>query len=139
MRKTAIVPAIALAAMPLLAEIHTLTLSQAVERARAQNPDVLLAKLDASKAAEAVRLEHDPFTPKAFVGSNVGYTYGMPMSIDGAAPSVVQARGVMTVFDKPQKLREAQAKEQARGAGISVESRQQEAVLRVKSRTCISF
>jgi outer membrane protein TolC len=112
------------------AETHTLTLQQALERARAQNAEVLLARFDARKAAEAVRLQQDPFYPKVFAGTGIAYTSGFPMSIEGSAPSIVQARAVASLYDKPQKLRVAESREQARGAGIAVESRQQEAVLR---------
>ena len=45
------------------AEIHTLSLREAVDRALHQNPDIALARLDEQKAAQAARLAKAPFTP----------------------------------------------------------------------------
>jgi outer membrane protein len=114
----------------LFAETHTLTLAQAMQRAREQNPDVLLARLDQRKAADAVRIQQDPFHPKVFAGSGLAYTSGFPMSIEGSAPSVVQARAVASVYDRSQRFKIAEAKENVRGAGISVEARAEEVVVR---------
>ena len=38
------------------AETHTLTMKQAVTRALAQNPEVVMARLDEARAALAIRL-----------------------------------------------------------------------------------
>jgi outer membrane protein TolC len=109
----------------LIAETHTLTLAQAIERARAENPDVLMARLEVRKSDAGVRIQQDAFHPKVFAGSGLAYTSGFPMSIEGSAPSVVQARAVSSVYDRAQRFRIAEAKENARGAAINVEGRQQ--------------
>ncbi len=67
-----------------------------------QNPDVIVARLDAQKARAQVTIAHDPFTPKLFAGSGAAWTYGFPSSIDGNAPSIMQAKTVMSIFDRPQ-------------------------------------
>jgi len=114
----------------LFAETHTLTLEQAIARARSQNPDVLLARLDARKAAEAIRIQQDAFHPKVFAGSGLAYTSGFPMSIEGSAPSIVQARAVASVYDRAQKFKIAETRENARGALINVVGRADDAVMR---------
>ena len=81
-----LLPALLLFAAALTAETHTLTLTQALQRAREQNPDVLLARLDQRKASDAVRIQQDPFHPKVFAGSGLAYTSGFPMSRLGSAP-----------------------------------------------------
>jgi outer membrane protein TolC len=113
------------------AEVRTMTLQQAIAMALLQNPDVLLAKLDEQKAREQVTIVHDPFAPKIFAGSGAAYTYGYPSTIDGAAPSIVQARASMSLFNRPQHYLEAQAKESARGSQIDTARRQEEVVYRV--------
>ncbi len=113
------------------AEVHTMTLRQAVETAIAQNPDVLLARLDQQKARHQTTIARDPFVPKLFLGSGAAYTSGFPTSIDGSAPSILQARAVMAIFNRPQSYMAAQANEGVRGAGFDVTRKQEEAVYRV--------
>jgi outer membrane protein TolC len=112
------------------AEVHTMTLRQAVQRALLQSPDIALARLDALKAREAVRVQKDPFSPHVYFGSGLAYTNGFPMSIDGAAPSVVQARASQFLFNRQQSYLVAKSKEEARGAEISASSKKDEVVFR---------
>ena len=53
------------AAALMRAEIHTMTLRQAVETAIRQNPEIALARLDEEKARQAIRVARDPFVPRA--------------------------------------------------------------------------
>jgi outer membrane protein len=112
---------------------HTLTLRQAVDLATRQNPDVALARLDEAKARNAVRVARDPFFPSVTVGSGLAYSNGFPMSIEGSAPSVVQAVAQQYLFNRPQSYQVAQAKEDARGAAIAVIDRRDEVAFRTVS------
>jgi outer membrane protein TolC len=120
-----------LSAISLAAETRTLTLKQAVDLALEQNPDLVLARLDEVKANQAVRAARDPFIPKVYVGSGLAYTYGFPMSIDGSAPSIVQARAVASIYDKSKSLKLAEERENARTAKIVSEGRREEVAERV--------
>jgi len=115
------------------AEVHTMTLRQAVETALKQNPDIALARLEAQRALESVRVARAPFTPRITVGSGLAYSNGFPMSIEGSAPSVVQAAATQFLFNRPQSFAVAEAKENARGAAIAVTSRRDEVAYRVAS------
>ena len=117
----------------LYGEVRVLTLRQAIEMAMAQNPDVLLARLDAQKARAQVTVTRDPFRPKVFAGSGAAWSTGFPSSIEGSAPSIVQVRTQMAIFNRPQTYLTAQANEEVRGAGVDVARRQEEAVYRVAS------
>jgi outer membrane protein TolC len=119
-----------LCALGLTAEVRTLTLLEAVELALKQNPEVALARLDERKAAESVRLARDAFIPKVIAGSGLAYSNGMPMSIQGASPSVVQAQAVGSVFDRSRSYLVAQARENVRGAVLDTTARKQEVGLR---------
>jgi len=112
------------------AEVRTLTLHEAVDLALKQNPDVVLARLDERKAEQAVRIARDPFVPKVVAGSGLAYSSGFPMSIEGATPSIVQARAIADVFNRPQSYRVAAAREDRRGAAIDTLKRQDEIVCR---------
>jgi outer membrane protein len=114
-------------------ETLTLTLRQALELALQQNPDMVIARLDQQRAGDQVIISKDSFSPKVYAGSGAAWTYGYPTSIDGSAPSIVQARTNMALFDRPQSYLVAQAKETQRGAGISLAQRQAEVIYRVAS------
>lgn len=122
---------ILLSAVSLLAETRTLTLKQAVDLALEQSPDLVLARLDEIKANQAIRAARDPFVPKVFVGSGLAYTYGFPMSIDGSAPSIVQARAVASIYDKGKSLKVAEERENARTARLTSEGKREEVAERV--------
>ncbi len=112
------------------AQVRTLTLREAVDLALKQNPNVIIARLDEQKAEEAVRLAKDPFVPKLFVGSGLAYSSGFPMSIEGATPSIVQARAIGDVFNRPQSYRVAAARENRRATAIDASAKQDEVVYR---------
>jgi outer membrane protein len=117
-------------AMAVRGEVHTLTLRQAVERALQQNPDLALARLDEQHAAQAVRLARAPFSPTIGAGSGLAYTDGFPMSIDGAAPSIVQARAREDIFNRQQSYIAAAARENTREASIATEAKRDEIAFR---------
>jgi outer membrane protein len=115
------------------AEIHPMTLREAVGRAVAQNPDITLARLDEENARHGVQVAKDPFAPRVTVGSGLAYSNGFPMSIEGSAPSIVQARATQFLFNRQQSFAVAQAKEQVRGAGFEVASKRDEVAYRTAS------
>ncbi len=128
-----VVPALVLLPLAAMGEIHTLTLRQAVELAGKQNPDLALARLDELKASASVNVVRDPFSPHVSVGSGLAYSSGFPMSIEGAAPSVIQAKASMAIYNRQQRLLVDQAKENIRGAGLASQAKKEEVVYRVAS------
>ncbi len=121
------------AALPVLAETHTLTLKQAVARALSQNPEVMMARLDEAKASLGIRLAQSPFTPHMGVGTGLAYTNGFPLSIEGSAPAVFEAKANEYLYNKPQSYAIAQARESARGAGLASGEKSDEIAYRVAS------
>jgi len=119
----------------LLAEIRPLTLRQAIDLAVRQNPDVIIARLDEQKAQEGIRIARDPFSPKVIVGSGLAYTSGFPMSVEGSAPSLFQARAIQSLYNKPKSYEVAAARENARGATIDTAARREE----VAHRTAVLY
>lgn len=115
------------------AETYTLTLKQAVDRALAQNPDIVEARLDELKAEQGVRYAGSPFTPRLSVGSGAAWTNGFPLSIEGSAPAVFEARASQYLFNMPQRYTIRQAKESARGAGYASGEKSDEIAYRVAS------
>lgn len=117
----------------LRAEDHPMTLRQAVETALQQNPDITLARLDEQKVRAGILVAKDPFVPHLVVGSGLAYSNGFPMSIEGSAPSVVQANLVADIFNRQQSLSVAQAKENTRGAALATGSKRDEVAFRTAS------
>jgi len=111
-----------------------LTLKQAVDAALKENPDIVLARLDEQKAQAAIRIARDPFTPKIFAGSGAAKVWGYPGSIEGSAPSIIQTRTDMALFNRPKSYELARVRETARGAAISTESKGDEIVYQVATQ-----
>ncbi|MCU1326067.1 MAG: outer rane efflux protein [Bryobacterales bacterium] len=115
------------------AETYTLTLKQALERALSQSPEAMIARLDQMKAAAGVRIAQDPFTPHVGAGSGLAYSSGFPLSIEGSAPAVIQAKVTQAIYNRPQSIMVSQAKENARGATIAAGEKSDEIAFRVAS------
>ena len=123
------------ASAPIFAEIRTLTLRDAIDLATRQNPDIVMARLDEQKAQESVRIAGDAFSPKVVVGSGLGYTIGFPMSVEGSAPSIFQARVIQSLYNKPRSYEVAAARENARATTIDTAARRED----VAHRTALLY
>lgn len=112
------------------AEVHALTLRQALDIASRQNSDVLLARLDQQHAEAGIRIANDPFRPKVYAGSGLAYTYGYPNSIDGSAPSVFQMRTDMQLYNRPDRYQAAAASQSARAADYGAQAKEDDVAYR---------
>jgi len=110
-----------------------MTLRDVVRRVVQQNPDVTLALLGEEGARHGVQIAKDPFMPRLTLGSGLAYSNGFPMSIEGSAPSVLQAHAAQFLFNRQQNYAIAQAKETARGAAFDVSQKREEAAYRAAS------
>jgi outer membrane protein TolC len=115
------------------AETHALTLRQAVDIALKENPDLVLSRLEEQKAQDAVRIAKDPFVPKLYAGSGLAKVWGYPSSIEGAAPSIIQTRTDMALFNRPKSYELARVRESARGASITTQSKSDEVAYQTAS------
>ncbi len=115
------------------AEVHTMTLAQAMARAAEQNPDVLLASLDQRKAKSQVDQTAEPYSLKFSAGSGLAATYGFPQSVNGNAPSLFQMNAQRTIFDRTLYYRVEQSKENANGAQFDIRMKQEDVAYRVAS------
>ena len=108
------------------AEVHSLTLRQALELTVRQNPDVALARLDQERQIAGVQVALDPFRPKVYMGSGLAYTYGYPNSIEGSAPSLFQLRTDMALYNRPKSFQVASAREAVRTAQLEAQAKADE-------------
>ncbi|MGD0580052.1 MAG: TolC family protein, partial [Bryobacteraceae bacterium] len=130
MKKLILVLCAACASLPMAAETVTLTLKQAVDMALRQNPDIALARLEEQRAALNVQVVKEPLLPRVYAGSGLAYSNGFPMSIEGSAPSIVQARAVRGLYSRPQGYQVAEARENAVGATYTTAATREEVALR---------
>lgn len=118
------------AGLAFAAETTTLTLKQAVDLALRQNQDITIAHLDELRAALDVQVVKEPLLPRVYAGSGMAYSNGFPMSIDGSAPSIVQARATRTMYSRAQGFQVAQARETAHGATFGSAAVREDVALR---------
>jgi outer membrane protein TolC len=119
--------------LTLQAETRVLTLKHAIDLALAQNPDLVMAKLDELKASWEVRANQEPLMPRMTVGTGAAYSNGMPMSVDGALPAIFQAKATRALWNPQQGYQVAQARESARGALLATGIEREAVALRVAS------
>ena len=129
-----------LAGTVLFAKTQTVTLQEALRIAARQNPDILLARLDAEREQENVLVVRDPFSPKVTVGSDPVYTSGYPNTINSYpngtsshSPSVAGARIDMDLLNRNESFTIASARQQAGSAHLLPEQKTDEIAYRVAS------
>ena len=86
-------------------DISKLTLKRAVELALVHSPAAAQAAADEEKALDGFREARNNYIPQLTVGSGLGATWGYPLSLEGAAPSIVNLTAQSALFNPA--LREA--------------------------------
>jgi outer membrane protein TolC len=98
-----------------------LTLKSAIELALRNSKDIQIAKLQASLATHASQVSKAEFLPNVYAGSGAGYTYGIPETPGGRAPSLFNFTYTEQVFNEPLKGQGKELEEQARSQKIVLE------------------
>jgi outer membrane protein len=98
---------------------EVLTLREAVRLALSRGPELSLAQAEAAKAGEVLREIRSINLPQIAAGSGLAVNNGFPLSIEGAAPSIVQLGLSQAVLSKKNKnlIREAEEESRAAQAG----------------------
>ena len=99
----------------------SLTLRRAVELALQNSKDIQVAKLQASLADHAAMITKSQFLPNLYAGSGAGYTFGIPETPGGRAPSVFNLTYTEQVFNEPLRGQGRELQEQARSYKILLE------------------
>jgi len=100
-----------------LAQSEDLTLRQAIDLALTHSNTMGIATADQQRAYEVYREAHGAYTPSVTLGSAVGYAYGFPLSLEGAAPTVFSVTAQSYLLNASQKefVRAAKAEWSASG------------------------
>jgi len=113
----------------------TLTLRHAIELAVANSKDIQVARIQASAGNHAAQITKSQFMPNLYAGSGAGYTYGIPETPGGRAPSVFNVTYTEQVFNEPLRGQAKELQEQARAQKIALE----EAKNSVVARTAMAY
>ena len=98
-----------------------LTLKSAIEMALRNSKDIQIARLQASLATHASQVSKAQFLPNLYAGSGAGYTYGIPETPGGRAPSLFSFTYTEQVFNEPLKGQGKELEEEARSQKIVLE------------------
>ncbi len=108
----------------------TLTLKSAIETALRNSKDIQVAKLQAGVAEHASMVSKANFLPNLYAGSGAGYTYGIPETPGGRAPSVFNITYTEQVYNEPLRGQGKELEEQARSQKIVLEDVKNSVILR---------
>ena len=85
-----------------LARAEPLPLQRAIELALAHSTGSAIASADLQRTYASYREIRNNYLPQLVVGSGLGWSYGFPLSLEGAAPSLVNVVAQSTVFNPAQ-------------------------------------
>jgi len=110
-----------------------LTLRKAIELALQNSKDIQIARIQASIADRATMINKAQFLPNLFAGSGAGYTYGIPETPGGRAPSVFNITYTEQVFNEPLRGQGREQAEQAKAQKIVLEDARNSVIVRTAS------
>lgn len=110
-----------------------LTLKRSIELALQNSKDIQLAKIQSRVADDAATLTSSQFKPNLYVGSGAGYTYGIPATPGGQAPSVFNVTYTEDVLNEPLRGLAKEQREQARAQRVLLGQTRELVVARVAS------
>lgn len=107
-----------------------LTLKRAIELALQNSKDIQMARIQASLANRSALITKSEFLPNVYAGSGAGYTYGIPETPGGRAPSVFNLTYTEQVFNEPLRGQAKELQEQARSQKVLLEDARNNVIAR---------
>ena len=108
----------------------TLTLKRAIEMALQNSKEIQVAKIQASVADRAAKITKAQFMPNLYAGSGAGYTYGIPETPGGRAPSIFNVSYTEQVLNEPLRGQAKESQEQAKAQKIVLEDAKNSVITR---------
>src|SRR5947207_2362557 len=110
-----------------------LTLKRAIQMALQNSKEIQVAKIQASVADRAAKITKAQFMPNVYAGSGLGYTYGIPETPGGRAPSVFNVTSTEQVINEPLRGQGKEQQEQAKAQKIVLEDARNSVIARTAS------
>ena len=82
---------------------ESLAFRRAVELALAQSSEMALSRADEVSAFQTYREARASKVPKLAIGSDIGYAYGFPLSLEGSAPTLFNVTTQSSVWNPAQR------------------------------------
>jgi len=107
-----------------------LTLKHAIELALQNSKEIQVAKIQASVADRAAKITKAQFMPNLYAGSGAGYTYGIPETPGGRAPSIFNVSYTEQVLNEPLRGQAKETQELAKAQKIVLEDAKNSVITR---------
>jgi outer membrane protein len=107
-----------------------LTLKRAIELALQNSRDIQVAKIQGRLADHSAMISRAEFLPNLYVGSGLGYTYGIPETPGGRAPAIFNVTYTEQVLNEPVRGQSKELQEQARSQLIVLRDVQNSVIAR---------
>src|SRR6184192_3023839 len=112
-----------------------LTLKRAIQMALQNSKEIQVAKIQASVVDRAAKITKAQFMPNLYAGSGAGYTYGIPETPGGRAPSIFNVSYTEQVFNLPLRGAAKEQQEQAKAQKVTLEETRNSVI----SRTAMAY
>jgi outer membrane protein len=107
-----------------------LTLKRAIELALQNSKEIQVSKIQASVADHAAQITKAEFMPNLYVGSGLGYTYGIPETPGGRAPSIFNVTYTEQILNEPLRGQAKEMQEQSKAQKIALEDTRNSVITR---------
>jgi outer membrane protein TolC len=107
-----------------------LSLKHAIELAMRNSKEIQVAKIQASVADRAAQITKSQFMPNLYAGSGAGYTYGIPETPGGRAPSIFNVTYTEQIFNEPLRGQAKEMQEQSKAQKILLEDAKNSVITR---------
>src|SRR5512140_697229 len=95
--------AVLIAACASTASAQPVPFRKAIDLALRHSGTMAIADADRQKAYESYAEARSMYTPQVTLGSGLGYSYGVPLSIEGSAPSIFNVTSQQFLFNMAQR------------------------------------
>src|SRR3954466_13736462 len=112
-----------------VAQNEPLPFRRAVELALQHSSGLAAAIADRERAKHSVEEQKDQFIPQVILGSGLAATYGFPLSIEGASPSIFNVNTQSMLLNLGQLDFIRSAKNELNAANFSAADRRQQIIL----------
>jgi outer membrane protein len=99
----------------------SLTLKRAIELALQNSKEIQAARIQASLGERSAALSKAGFLPNLYAGSGAGYSYGIPETPGGRAPSIFNVTYNEQVLNEPLRGQTKELQEKAKGQKVALE------------------
>src|SRR5260370_18223060 len=107
-----------------------LNLKRAIELALQNSKEIQVAKIQASVADHAAQITKAQFMPNLYADSGSGYTYGIPETPGGRAPSIFNVSYTEQIFNEPRRAQAKETRQQTKAQKIYLEDAKNSVITR---------